>query len=36
MYRTVEVSAADAGWRLITAAREMIDEPMERFGKYNR
>ncbi len=35
-YRLMEVSAADAGWRLIGSARELLGEPISRFGRYNK
>ena len=36
LYRPIAVSASDAGWRLISSAREMLGEPMERFGSYDK
>jgi hypothetical protein len=36
VYRAIEVSAADAGWRLIAAARDLLGEPLARFGHYDK
>jgi hypothetical protein len=35
-YRAIAVSAGDAGWRLITSAREMLHQPFELFEKFDK